>query len=183
MKRLLLGISLLMTAAAADLPYWVEPCTHRESGCVAGDVELARWSLEAWQQASGGRIKFVESDREHALLRIVWALPEEGLYGETVPIRVNGQPGAQLNIRIIDGGTDDALMHATVVYLTCLHESGHALGLGHTSAFADIMYSFEYGGDIAEYFGRYRRALRTRADIPKNSGMSAADREHLKKLY
>ena len=60
-----------------------------------------------------------------------------------------------------------------------VHESGHALGLAHTSAFADIMYSFQYGGDIEEYFGRYRRKLETRGDIAKNSGMSAADRTHL----
>jgi hypothetical protein len=45
--------------------------------------------------------------------------------------------------------------------------------------FADIMYSFQYGGDIEEYFGRYRRKLETRGDIAKNSGMSAADRMQL----
>jgi hypothetical protein len=64
------------------------------------------------------------------------------------------------------------------VYLTCLHETGHALGLPHTAAFDDIMYSFQYGGDIAEYFGRYRRRLQARDDIHKNAGMSEADRKH-----
>ena len=121
----------------------------------------------------------VESDREHARLRLVWALPTEGLYGETVPIVVNGQRGSQINIRIEDGGTRDALLRATIVYLTCLHESGHALGLPHTRGFADIMYSFQYGGDIAEYFGRYRRKLAVREDIRKNSGISADDRASL----
>ena len=53
----------------------------------------------------------------------------------------------------------------TIVYLTCLHESGHALGLVHTRAFADIMYSFQYGGDITAYFERYRVQLKMRADI------------------
>ena len=67
------------------------------------------------------------------------------------------------------------------MYLTCLHESGHALGLEHTRSFADIMYSFQYGGDIPEYFGRYRRKLQTREDIRKNPGLSAADREHFLK--
>ena len=65
------------------------------------------------------------------------------------------------------------------MYLTCLHESGHALGLSHTDQFADIMYYFGYGGDINEYFGRYRRKLSTREDIRKNSGLSAADMRRL----
>jgi hypothetical protein len=41
------------------------------------------------------------------------------------------------------------------------------------------MYSFQYGGDIPEYFGRYRRKLTTREDIRTNSGISPADRAHL----
>ena len=41
------------------------------------------------------------------------------------------------------------------------------------------MYSFQYGGDIEEYFGRYRRKLAVREDIRKNAGMSPADRAAL----
>jgi hypothetical protein len=179
MKKSLLSVSFLLAASAADLTYWVEPCSHPETGCVAGDLELARWALQAWEQASGGRLHLAESDREHARLRLVWALPAEGLYGETVAIMVNGVRGAQVNIRIVDDRTRDPLMRATIVYLTCLHESGHALGLAHTRGFADIMYSFQYGGDIPEYFARYRRKLSAREDIRKNSGISADDRASL----
>ena len=178
-KKFLLSVSFALALHAADLSYWVEPCTHKETGCVAGDVELGRWALEAWQNASNGRIHFVAADRDHARLRIVWAMPEEGLYGETVPIEVNGKPGAQVNVRIVDSGSNDPLLRDTIVYLTCLHESGHALGLAHTRDFADIMYSFQYGGDIAEYFARYRRKLARREDIRKNSGLSAGDRARL----
>jgi len=169
-----------MTAAAADLTYWIEPCTHKETGCAAGDVDLARWALDAWEQASGGQLHFVAAGRDDARLRMIWALPAQGLYGETMAIEVKGRPGAQINIRIEDEGTKDSLMHDTIVYLTCLHESGHALGLPHTRSFADIMYSFEYGGDIPEYFARYRRKLSTREDVRKNSGLSTDDRAHLK---
>ena len=78
---------------------------------------------------------------------------------------------------------DDPLMREAVVYLTCLHESGHGLGLAHTRNFDDIMYSFQFGGDIGEYFGRYRRSISKREDIAKQPGMSAADRDALLVLY
>jgi hypothetical protein len=39
------------------------------------------------------------------------------------------------------------------------------------------MYFFGYDkGDVREYFGRYRRKLRDRMDIVKNSGISPQDR-------
>ena len=113
-------------------------------------------------------------------IRIFWATAEQGLYGETRPVLVDGKPGAEVYVRPapfpING---DQLMRDTIVYLTCLHETGHALGLAHTDVFDDIMYSFQYGGDIPEYFGRYRRKLQSREDIRKNSGMSEGDRKHL----
>ena len=66
-------------------------------------------------------------------------------------------------------------MRDTIVYLTCVHELGHAFGLVHTSAFADIMYSFQYGGDFVAYFGRFRQKLESREDVPSASPFSAAD--------
>jgi hypothetical protein len=182
MKKFLLSVSFLAAGAlmAEDTPYWVEPCTNPETSCVAGDVQLARWALEAWAAASSGRLHFVETkDRSRALIRLVWASPRGGLYGETMPIEVNGRRGAQIFVVISPPPGTDKLLRDTIVYLTCLHESGHALGLRHTREFPDIMYSFQYGGDIPEYFGRYRRKLAARDDIRKNPGMSAADRAHL----
>lgn len=180
MKNFLLSVSVVTFGAT---PYWVQPCTNPRTACVAGDVDLARWAMEAWQAASDTKLNFVQTQkREEALIRFVWATPEEGLYGETMPFLMNGHRGAQVNVRIVDPGKRDPLLRDTVVYLTCLHESGHAIGLPHTSNFADIMYSFQFGGDIDEYFGRYRRTLRSREDIHKNPGMSAADRQLLFQL-
>jgi hypothetical protein len=168
-------------AACAGEPntYWISPCNNPATRCVAGDVDLARWALEAWERASEGRLHFVETDRASALFRMLWALPARGVYGETVPIEVNGVRGAQLNLRIEDGLTKDKLLRDTIVYLTCVHEAGHALGLGHSANFDDIMYTFQHGGDIDEYFGRYRRKLTIRDDIRKYSGISSADRARL----
>jgi len=167
-------------ARAADTTFWIEPCSVMIGGCDAGDADLARWALEAWEKASSGVLHFVETkDRSNALLRVLWADKNSGLYGEAVPIEVHGHAGAELHILIADPPGNDRLLRDAIVYLTCLHESGHALGLPHTRAFPDIMYSFQYGGDIDEYFGRYRRKLNIREDIRKNSGMSPADRDAL----
>jgi hypothetical protein len=45
------------------------------------------------------------------------------------------------------------------------------------------MYFFGFGGDIPEFFGRYRRTLGERADIRRSSGLSPGDLERLKVLY
>ena len=45
------------------------------------------------------------------------------------------------------------------------------------------MYYFGYGGDIVEYFLRYRTMLKTRADIARYSGLSVVDVEFLRSLY
>ncbi|HEV2198175.1 MAG TPA: hypothetical protein VGR73_00030 [Bryobacteraceae bacterium] len=177
-------MALLLTAgpaAAADVSYWIEPCSVMASlACAPEDTDLARWAFAAWESASEGRLHLIESkDRATALLRLVWAQKDGGLYGETEGIMVQGRRGAQIHVLAEPPNKGDRLLRDAIVYLTCLHESGHALGLSHTRAFADIMYSFQYGGDIEEYFGRYRRKLMTREDIRKNSGMSPADRAAL----
>lgn len=170
----------LRAAEPPDTPYWVQPCAAGRKDCIAGDEDLARWAFQAWQAASGGRLHLVETkDRDKALIRLIWATEEQGLYGETVPIQVGNRRGAQIFVHDTVEGIKDDLLRATIVYLTCLHESGHALGLRHTAEFADIMYSFQYGGDIPEYFGRYRRKLAGREDIRRNSGISPADRRAL----
>jgi hypothetical protein len=79
--------------------------------------------------------------------------------------------------------THDELFRDTVVYLTCLHELGHALGLAHTADYRDIMYFFGFGGDIVEYFNRFRTQLRRRSDIGVVSGLSEADQRRLTVIY
>jgi hypothetical protein len=41
------------------------------------------------------------------------------------------------------------------------------------------MYSFQYGGDLEEYFARYRRKLKVRADIAQHSPVSPGDAKQL----
>jgi len=181
-----------MAAAADPYTFWVEPCpaeTAKLTGCQTADPELARWALSAWARESKSLLSMHElAAPEHARIRVRWASGAMNLYGETEPLLVEGRPGAQIFVlpdmnalghEIGEQARRDPLFREGVVYLTCLHESGHALGLRHTAAFADIMYSFQYGGDILGYFERYRRQLRSRADIATHSGISDTDRTAL----
>jgi len=158
-----------------------------------GDAELALWALESWQRAAAGALTFVRAaDEEQALVRVYWAPAAGGQYGEMRPLEVDGRRGAAVYIRpdtaalgedIAQRARLDALFRDTIVYLTCLHELGHALGLSHTADFADVMYFFGFGGDIPEFFGRYRSTLHERADIRSASGLSAGDLDRLEGLY
>jgi hypothetical protein len=178
--------------AAEEYTYWIEPCTaetEKATGCKAGDPELGKWAFETWQRESGGALSFRKNETEaHARIRLHWAGGQGSLYGETEPVEVDGRRGAvifvlpdtrMLGPDIAAATRADGLLRDSIVYLTCLHESGHALGLAHTAAFADIMYTFRYGGDIVGYFERYRRLLKSRAEMPKHSGISDADRAAL----
>jgi hypothetical protein len=176
-----LGFATLLSAAE-EYTYWIEDCATGVTGCQRGDAELGRWALEAWQREAGGAIVLKKSaTEEHARLRLHWASGTTSLYGETQPIMVDGKRGGIIYVLPSTGSAGgDPLLRDAIIYLTCLHESGHALGLAHTSAFADIMYSFQYGGDITAYFQRYRVLLKTRADIAAHSGISDADRVALR---
>lgn len=185
------GQEPVATTARSTIRYFIgsgEAGSHfREA-----DRELAAWAIGAWERAAAGALSFEAGSEEDALLRVHWVAATAGQYGEMRPVMVNGQAGAAVYIRPdtdalgpeIGGlARTDQLFRDTVVYLTCLHEIGHALGLAHTADFDDVMYSFGFGGDIPAFFGRYREQIERRADIEKVSGLSAGDIARLRSLY
>jgi hypothetical protein len=163
-----------------------------DNGYRSADRQLALWALQAWQRSAGAGLRFEPAPETAALVRLYWAEPDGGEFGETQPLMVHGRRGAAVFIRpdvaalgpdLAQRAAADDLLRESIVYLTCLHELGHALGLDHTRDFRDIMYFFGYGGDIPAYFARYRAQIQTRGDIARVSGLSDGDVARIRAIY
>jgi hypothetical protein len=178
----LLLVAAQITMAQMNVRYW--PGEHEKA-------VFAEWAMQAWARASGGLLRVEKVDTpEQATIRFRWLEPHRrGLYGQSLATRENGVAIFEIviNSSITSLGTDmaaaarrDPLFADVILFLTCVHEAGHALGPEHTRDFADIMYSFEHGGDFVGYFNRYRQKLTRREDMSRISPLSEADARQIR---
>ena len=161
---------------------WVD-----QASAPAGAAALIERALATWTSAIGAGVTLRRTNAAaDAAVRVRFA-GSRGLYGETRP-QVDARSGAIVSADVViasDTGGDDPLNQRIVIYLTALHELGHALGLRHTDNFADIMYSFRRPDDGERYFNAYRQRLRSPDDLGSKtaSGLSPNDLAAVRELY
>jgi len=163
-----------------EIRVWIDP----EQMPPNGDALVDR-AMKTWTAAAAGRFTLVKAWESTAPVRVHF-FSADYRYGVTAP-RVNPATGyiVKAEVAVAADAGRDALERQIIVYLTALHELGHALGLEHTEDINTIMYLFREPNDGEKFFGAYRRKLKTTDDIgsPNATGLSASDVMTLRKLY
>ena len=172
---------------AGPIPYFIdEPALSR--GGRTQDRWLAERAIHAWDNALRGWLCMTPAPAMEAAVRVYWGMTGDRL-GLMQAIEAGPYRGGEVYVHIqpesfhpqlAEACREDPLFRDAVVYLTLLHETGHALGLVHTVEMRDAMY---FGGDYVGFYKAYRSKLRTLEDIRRHPGLSGEDIDRLRALY
>jgi hypothetical protein len=189
LSALALCAAIATRAAAPSAPHW--PDGARVLVWIDGDrapagaPALIERALSVWTDAAGGHLRLARAAaRDEARIRIRFA-GGDGVYGEAMP-RVDRSTGLIQQADVaINADVPEGLDGRIVIYLTALHELGHALGLRHSDSFSAIMYRFRRPDDGERFFGGYRRKIRSADDIgtARATGLDSEDVAALRDLY
>jgi hypothetical protein len=167
-------------AKGTAIRVWIDP----EFMPPNGDA-LVEKAMKTWTAAADGRFTLVKAWESTAPVRLHF-MSADYRYGVTAP-RVNPATGyiVKAEVAVAADAGRDPLERQIIVYLTALHEIGHALGMEHTTDINTIMYLFREPGDGEKFFGAYRKKLKSADDIGSATatGLSASDVATLRDLY
>ncbi len=180
-----LAIGVLLVAAPrwstdAPVPFWIQGEGGRQR-----DRDLVRRALGVWSDATGGSLRFEESELPPARgIRVVFTR-DLAHFGFTMPKLDGDGRVLRADVIVVTDPVGDPLQKQLIVYLTAVHELGHALGLPHSDRIGEIMYAFGHPMDPERVFFGYRKKLRSAEDIggPEATGLSEADRRAIRQLY
>ena len=186
---LVLSLAVSQTAPLASphwargevIRVWIDTRPAPEDG-----ARLVERAMRTWTAAAAGRFTLTRAaSPDDAPIRVFF-ISSDTNYGETAPHvdRANRRI-VSAEVAINADVPAEPLTARIIIYLTALHELGHALGLAHTDEFADIMYRFRRPDDGERYFGGFRQHLRSADEIGSvsASGLSPADVAALRQLY
>jgi matrixin len=168
-------------ASGATIHVWIDPLR-----APAGGDQLVERAMSTWTTSANGLLKLERlGTRDGADIRVHF-FTRDWRYGMT-EARPDPRSGLLTSAEVIVAGDADGddIDRQIVIYLTALHELGHALGLSHTADITHIMYLFREPGDGERFFGAYRRRLRSADDIgsARAPGLSSDDVKNLRALY
>ena len=183
-------ILLILATQAASAAHWPPGAVIRvwidPAGAPAGADALVERAMKTWTNAAPDRFTLERTARKDGAGVRVHFFTRDWRYGmtQTHPDPRTGLIADADVVVAADAGRD-ALDRRIVIYLTALHELGHALGLSHSADINDIMYLFRVEGDGERFFGAYRKRLRSVDDIgsTRATGLSGEDVRLLRRLY